>query len=139
MSQQYQFISPDEKWLEPAENVKVLTHEPEDEDSTNRCVNCAHCTYRTIKEKLVDGFDNREIKISRMTSYQFKRNITGCNFSKMVCKCKYDRVDNVFHTFGSTCEQFEPSEEFVHPFDDMKRTQEVKIQEKIQSARRIGI
>ena len=140
MSQQYQFISPDEKWLEPVDkNVMVLNNEPEDEESTNRCVNCAHCTYHTIEEKLAEGFKDREIKISRMTSYQFKRNITGCTFSKTVCKCAYDRVDNVFHTFNSTCGKFEQSEEFVHPFDDMKRTQEVKIQEKIQSARRIGI
>ena len=140
MSQQYQFISPDEKWLEPVdEEVKVLNHEPEDEASTNRCVNCAHCTYHTIEEKLVEGFKDRVIKISRMSSYQFKRNITGCNFSKVVCKCAYDTEDKVSHTFGSTCEQFEPSETFVHPFADIERTKEIQIQQRIQSAKRISL
>ena len=140
MSQQYQFISPDEKWLEPVdEEVKVLSHEPEDEESTNRCVNCAHCTYHTIEEKLVEGFKDRVIKISRMSSYQFKRNITGCDFSKVVCKCAYDTEDKVFHTFNSTCEQFEPSETFVHPFADIEHTEDIKIQQRIQSAKRIGL
>lgn len=140
MPQQYQFISPDEKWLEPVDaEVKVLIHEPEDEESKNRCVNCAHCTYHTIEEHLVEGFKDREIKNSRISSYQFKRNITGCNFSKVVCKCAYDTEDKVYHTFGSTCEQFEPSETFVHPFADIEQNEEVRIQQRIQSAKRISL
>lgn len=129
-------LSPDEEYLQiDDEKAQIVCNLPEDSDQD--CVKCIDCKFGVpvfLSEHLVDGFENRAIKLSANKQQKNLYRIEECKFTKEVRRCALCNKKDTYFTLNSTCEHAAPDKEKKKK--EEQQTEAYRIKARIESAKK---